>query len=390
MKSILALPFCLALGALAACQDTQALPFAPEDAEMARAGAALGVVALGTLGGPSSFATDINNAGVVIGSTTTADGARRAFRWTARHGMEDITPLVGENGFAVAINNSGDITGTTWTSGEHPNVVVWSRDGQARHLPPAEPDDPWGWPTDINDAGDVIGYSGGWAVLWRADGSMELLHVNGIPLSINNAGVVVGEGGGYYNRLLRTPTGYDDEWPEWTAMMLWPRYDHLGDEERGYLLESRPVINNRGEIIGQGGRFHISDDFGISFAILEEYKPMLWRDGFQRYLPFVGVALNTRGDIVGSGKLLTRRGPRDVITDLGGSPVAINDSGDIVGSLAGSAVLWTAKRGMTRGAALAPSFSITADAASRTTTKPCPKPLQRIMEAKGWPECPAP
>lgn len=38
---------------------------------------------LGTLGGESSYAYDVNDQGVVVGASQTADGAFRGFRWSS-------------------------------------------------------------------------------------------------------------------------------------------------------------------------------------------------------------------------------------------------------------------------------------------------------------------
>src|ERR1044071_7166064 len=70
------------------------------------------VTDLGTLGGPESRATAINNSGVVVGwSATTASGEARAFV----HSAGAMTPLPllsgGVLGYAFGINDQGMIAG---------------------------------------------------------------------------------------------------------------------------------------------------------------------------------------------------------------------------------------------------------------------------------------
>src|SRR5262245_48058047 len=69
---------------------------------------------LGTLGGATSRAFGINDAGQVVGSTTSASNGSRAFRWT-KGTMLDISPDrdgAGFGAFAASINNSGQVAGS--------------------------------------------------------------------------------------------------------------------------------------------------------------------------------------------------------------------------------------------------------------------------------------
>jgi len=76
---------------------------------------------LGTLGGPSSFAYDINDAGHVIGRSDVDGDGSGAFFWNGAT-MRALAAPAGASPTADAINNSDVITGT-YGSGNH--AVVW-------------------------------------------------------------------------------------------------------------------------------------------------------------------------------------------------------------------------------------------------------------------------
>ena len=73
---------------------------------------------LGTLGGESSYAYDINDNGIVVGESQTSDGTYRGFRWTLDGGLQPLPPLPGDRAsraLAVANDNRplGELT-ETW------------------------------------------------------------------------------------------------------------------------------------------------------------------------------------------------------------------------------------------------------------------------------------
>lgn len=139
LRGVLAL---VGLTGLAACAgDSATAPVTSPDAD-ARAGSdsrpdrafLIEAVNLGTLGGDFSRAADVNDAGVVVGQSTLADGSAHAFRWTAEGGMVALPTLGGSTSSAEAINALGYITGSSRTPDGALHAVLWTPSGEIRDL----------------------------------------------------------------------------------------------------------------------------------------------------------------------------------------------------------------------------------------------------------------
>jgi probable HAF family extracellular repeat protein len=287
----------------------------------------LRVVDLGTLGGPSGWATDINEQGDVVGESQLAEGYySHAFLW--RHGrMTDLGTLGGEFSGATAINNRGEIAGYSQTAAGETHTVLWRGDrmtdlGTLGGLSSRA--------TDINDRGEIIGllevtpdqYH---SFLWRNGRVTEFR--NFWVEAINNRGQVVGsarfDGGEAVPAI-------------WDRGVLTPL-----EQVPGATYGSADSINARGAIAGFSGF-----PSGVSIN-----RAFLWRNGVATTLPEPAPwnsghawGINDHNQVVGvswdmldgSGAVLWDHGTPIVLSNLEGAAnsvaTAINNHGQIAGS----------------------------------------------------------
>ncbi|HEU4375386.1 MAG TPA: PEP-CTERM sorting domain-containing protein [Telluria sp.] len=155
------------------------------------------LTALGTLGGADSYGTAINNAGMIAGSANTADNALHAVTWTGA-AISDLGTLGGAASAAAGINDTGMVTGTAQLASGFYHAFQYAG-GVMQDLGTlgGTASDAWA----INATGAVTGYSyvsgdtGTHAFLYSAGMLSDLGTLGGADsygYGINGAGSVVG------------------------------------------------------------------------------------------------------------------------------------------------------------------------------------------------------
>ncbi|MBM3844738.1 MAG: DUF3466 family protein [Verrucomicrobia bacterium] len=225
------------------------------------------MVQLGTLGGSSAVAHDINNAGEIVGASSNGS-ASRPYKRDAAGMMHDLGTLLGttnSTGRAWGINQSGAVVGISRNQANTTSQATLWIDGSISNLGSLAGGSFLSQAYAINDNGVVVGSSVVGKIsptsssdLYRAfvwkDGVMSDLgahssntnYIHTEAKDINNAGDVVG----YAARFFNSPTtgGAAMLWREGEAIDL----NTLVPPGSGWLLQSAEGINDRGDIVGYG------------------------------------------------------------------------------------------------------------------------------------------
>jgi probable HAF family extracellular repeat protein len=124
-----------------------------------------GLTRLGSLGGieTETIASAINDAGQIVGRSSTATGKTHAFLTGPNGvGMTDLGTLGGENSHAYAINDAGQVAGESETAhccAFHAFITAPNGKGMTEFLPIAGAVDPYHSALGINNAARVVGSS---------------------------------------------------------------------------------------------------------------------------------------------------------------------------------------------------------------------------------------
>ena len=154
---------------------------------------------LGTLGGKESAATDISNAGQIVGYASTYSDETHAFLYQQGR-MTDLGALGGTDSRANSINNHGHIVGGANVAGSNKTHAFLYVEGKMTDLGTLEGQEITA--LAINDPGQIVGTSGSRGFLYS---QRKMIDLNALlsqgsgwktlsPRCINDRGQIAGVG----------------------------------------------------------------------------------------------------------------------------------------------------------------------------------------------------
>lgn len=216
---------------------------------------------LGTLGGNSSSAEDINNSGQIVGFSLINSNQTRAFIYDSVNGMQDLGTL-GGNSLAYSVNNLGQVTGDAFDSNNQKRAFIYDSVSGMQNLGTLGGD--YSEAREINDLGQVVGSSKNSSGIKRAfiydsvNGMQDLGALGGQyseAYGTNNSGQIVGRTGSSLKR--QSPFLYENgEMFDLNALVN----ESLGEWQLNYAFS----INDSGWITGVAS----NSTYGVSAPFL--------------------------------------------------------------------------------------------------------------------------
>ena len=234
---------------------------------------------LGTLGGLSGQAFDINEAGDIAGSSTNAALRLRAFLW--RNGsMTDLGTIGGNHSEAAALSDTGHVVGRSQTPASKYHAILWSG-GTTTDLTPSSD---YAVAYGVNDTGEVVGSIDNWKGFHWQNGVLTLLGDLGGGCShaqdIDDTGRIVGSS--------CTPQVNMPHATLWQGSAIIDLGVAPGMEDSG-----ATAINSVGQIVGSSG-FMDKETYEITS------RAFLYENGVMNVLPVPSMEAYA-GDINDSG-----------------------------------------------------------------------------------------
>jgi probable HAF family extracellular repeat protein len=251
---------------------------------------------LGTLGGRTSRAYDINTRGEVVGESVTSSGTREAFLWTATGGMRRLSEEAGPGpSYAYAINDFGIAAGGIDTA-EGSQAVVWS-DGARRSLMIGRAASSVA--IDINASGYTAGQVDRTEPGNRVSAAFIHRHAepaNSLlpsPAGLSSSARALND--------LHQATGYFETTNGTTHAFVFDGVSGLRDiDTAGNAYSSASGINNRGEVVGSF--FHEPTDDDRAFLYREGRMQDLGETaGAEDWQLIEACDINDTGQVVGFG-----------------------------------------------------------------------------------------
>jgi probable HAF family extracellular repeat protein len=249
------------------------------------------LIDLGTLGGGSAQANDMNEAGQITGYATNSSNWSRAFRWDDGH-MIDLGTLGGTAGIGLGINGLGHVVGYSNLVPAGQSVATLWRDGNVINMTPDLAAGQGSSARAINDSGQaVVQISYGDGFLWQNGVRTPLGDLGGgygnAPQDINNAGQIVGSAS-VVTELGPTAHAFLWESGTMTGLGVLP-----GDEDSG-----ASAINTHGVIVGSTGRTDME-------TYEQFYRPFIYANGQMTAIPVPGTEafasdVNDDGVVIGT------------------------------------------------------------------------------------------